>query len=186
MSPARLTRTLSTAEARREQIVAAAVSVFAVRGYFGTSTTEVAHAAGISQAYLYRLYPDKQALFIAVIDHCGQQLHTALTTALAEIGQVDPAQALSELSQAYRQLVSDVDMLRVLMHGNCAAAEPRIREAVRDCYAKQVHLVSGIPGISAEQVQHFFANALLANTLLTIDSPSIDAPWARTLGHDLI
>ncbi|WP_157495705.1 helix-turn-helix domain-containing protein, partial [Kutzneria sp. 744] len=42
-------RTLSTSEERRETVLRTAVETFASRGYYGTTTTEVATRAGISQ-----------------------------------------------------------------------------------------------------------------------------------------
>ena len=44
---------------RREAVLAAAVAEFAARGLAGTSTEDVARAAGISQPYLFRLFPTK-------------------------------------------------------------------------------------------------------------------------------
>ena len=53
------------AEQRRELVLGEAMAVFAAHGYAGTSTEEVARRAGISQPYLFRLFPTKKALFLA-------------------------------------------------------------------------------------------------------------------------
>ena len=53
---------MSAAE-RREMVLEAAVVEFAVHGLAGTSTENVARRAGISQPYLFRLFPTKKALF---------------------------------------------------------------------------------------------------------------------------
>jgi AcrR family transcriptional regulator len=39
--------------------------VFADRGCFGTTTMDVAQRAGISQSYLYRLFPDRSGPAVA-------------------------------------------------------------------------------------------------------------------------
>src|ERR1700730_3600554 len=49
-----------TAPERREQILEAAVTVFAERGYEGASTDVIARMAGISQPYLFRLFGTKR------------------------------------------------------------------------------------------------------------------------------
>jgi AcrR family transcriptional regulator len=54
-------RHLSTAMERHETVLRTAIGAFAAPGYFGT-TTEVAKAVGISQAYVYRLVPSKEPL----------------------------------------------------------------------------------------------------------------------------
>src|ERR1700726_3867263 len=59
-----------TAPERREQILEAAVTVFAERGYEGASTDVIARMAGISQPYLFRLFGTKRDLIIATIKRC--------------------------------------------------------------------------------------------------------------------
>src|SRR4051812_10812446 len=48
---------------RRKAIVRAAVPLFARRGFAGTTTRELAEAAGISEALLFRHFPSKQWLY---------------------------------------------------------------------------------------------------------------------------
>lgn len=81
------TRQLSTADARRAEVLATAAGAFAARGYYGTSTTEVANGAGISQSYLCRLFPDKEALFVAVVEDCGRLVRERLAGAVVEVGR---------------------------------------------------------------------------------------------------
>ena len=57
-----------TAAERREAILEAAISEFAIGGLQGASTDEIARRAGISQAYLFRLYGTKMDLFLAVVE----------------------------------------------------------------------------------------------------------------------
>jgi AcrR family transcriptional regulator len=57
-----------SADDRRAQIVAAARELFARSGFDATTTREIATAAGISDALIYRHFPDKQALLRAIVD----------------------------------------------------------------------------------------------------------------------
>src|SRR5579863_7723141 len=50
-------------EERRKGIVAAAVPLFARKGFAGTTTKEIAEAAGISEALLYKHFPSKKLLY---------------------------------------------------------------------------------------------------------------------------
>ena len=59
-----------SAEERRESVVRAAVTEFARTGYHGTSTEAIARRVGVSQPYLFRLFPGKQALFRAAAERC--------------------------------------------------------------------------------------------------------------------
>jgi len=54
-------------EERRRAIVQAAVPLFARRGFAGTTTREIAEAAGISEALMFRHFPSKQALYREIL-----------------------------------------------------------------------------------------------------------------------
>jgi TetR/AcrR family transcriptional regulator, transcriptional repressor of aconitase len=52
---------------RRKAIVAAAVPLFARTGFAGTTTRELAAAAGVSEALLFRHFPSKQSLYREIL-----------------------------------------------------------------------------------------------------------------------
>ncbi len=52
---------------RHASIIAAAASLFAVNGFKGTTTREIAKTAGISEALLFKYFPTKQALYAATL-----------------------------------------------------------------------------------------------------------------------
>jgi len=53
---------------RRRQIMRAASSLFARRGYGGTTTREIAQRAGINEALLFRHFPSKEKLYWTIIE----------------------------------------------------------------------------------------------------------------------
>ncbi len=55
------------AEQRRRAIVEAVTPLFARKGFAGTTTKELAEAAGISEALLYRHFPSKEALYREIL-----------------------------------------------------------------------------------------------------------------------
>ena len=72
-------------EERRMQILRLAVSLFSQRGFSGTTTREIAQAAGVSEAMVFRHFATKEELYSAILDHRAC-LHDAL----------DPLQKVSE------------------------------------------------------------------------------------------
>lgn len=57
-----------------DQVIAGARDVFMREGYEGASVDEIARDAGVSKATLYSYFPDKQHLFMAVVqEECLQQ-----------------------------------------------------------------------------------------------------------------
>jgi len=61
-----------TSEQRRQTIVEAVRSVFAEKGFDGTTTRELAKAAGVSEALIYKHFPSKQSLYAAMLDACAK------------------------------------------------------------------------------------------------------------------
>src|SRR5262245_23389378 len=63
---------------RRERIVRAAMEVFARRGFSGASTRAIARASGISEAMLFKHFPDKDALYGAILSRKIEEAEAAL------------------------------------------------------------------------------------------------------------
>lgn len=176
-----MVRTLSTAESRREDVVVAAQHVFAERGIHGTPTAAVARAAGISQAYLFRLFPTKEDLAIAVVRRCNERVLRVFQAAAAQ-ARADGEDALPAMGMAYVELLQDREALLLQLHGTAACASvPAIREAMREGFAELVRFVRDEAGASPEETQAFFAKGMLLNTLAAMDAPAVEADWTRVL-----
>ena len=61
-----------SAVARKEAIVEAVQDVFAEKGFDGTTTRDLAKAAGVSEALLYKHFPSKESLYAAMLDGCAK------------------------------------------------------------------------------------------------------------------
>src|SRR5262245_47572801 len=70
-----------SADERRDEILDVAFIAFGAHGYDGTSTEDIAKAAGVSQPYLFRLFGTKKQLFLAAVE----RVHD-LTAATVEMG----------------------------------------------------------------------------------------------------
>jgi AcrR family transcriptional regulator len=174
------TRTLSTAEERREAILRAAERVFADRGLHGTPTLDIAKAAGISQAYLFRLFPTKTELFIALAQRCNERVHRAFAAAAAR-ARASGEEVLPAMGRAYMELLADRDLLLVQLHSHAASDDPAIRAEMRRCFARLVELVERESGADGPAVQRFFAHGMLLNVLAAMRAEEVDAHWARVL-----
>ena len=56
---------------RRDAIIAAVRSTFAEKGFDRTTTRELARAAGVSEALLYKHFPSKESLHAAMLEACA-------------------------------------------------------------------------------------------------------------------
>ncbi|MQA73775.1 MAG: TetR family transcriptional regulator [Solirubrobacterales bacterium] len=182
MTPATATRTLSTAEQRRAELLEAAVPVFAERGYHAAPTMAIAKAAGISQAYLFRLFPTKAELFAAVTGIASERMLATFREAAAR-ARAAGADPLEAMGQAYGDLLErDRDVLLVQLHSQVAAgAEPLIREAMRRCFRDLYELVARESGAGSQDLQAWFAHGMLCNVMAAIGADALDETWARAL-----
>jgi AcrR family transcriptional regulator len=163
-----------TADERRESVLEAALIEFAATGLDGTSTEDVAHRAGISQPYLFRLFPTKKALFLALVDRCFQRVAEAFTAAAADrVGE----EALEAMGDAYEQLLDDRTLLLLQMHAYAACGDPDIRTATRAGFRTLWLLVERLTGMSFERVTEFFAMGMLMNVAAAMDLPAVDERW---------
>jgi AcrR family transcriptional regulator len=63
---------------RRATIVAAALQVFGSGSYGGSTTAEIARAAGVSEPIIYRHFSSKRELWFACVDQAWSDLRTAI------------------------------------------------------------------------------------------------------------
>lgn len=179
--------TSAKSDERRGQVLDAAVSCFSGKGFYGTATHEVAERAGISQPYIYRLFSNKQELFAASVDLVSELMESTLASHVAQMSSPPQtsAEALRAARTAYRALIEDRNLMKFLMHANCAADEPLVGDAVRRCYAKQVDLVGRLLGSDDESIRRWFGAGMLDNVVTTLNLADVDEPWARTMSGSL-
>ncbi|MEV7961391.1 TetR/AcrR family transcriptional regulator [Oerskovia paurometabola] len=158
------TRRMSRDE-RREQILDAATAVFAAGGYAGTSTDQVARAAGVSQPYVVRMFGTKHELFAEVFDRIGRRIVGAFSAVPRG------PEAAAELGSAYVRLLADRNLLLVLMHGFAAGADPVFGARSREIFVQIFEIYQDRTGGTLEQARDFLAQGMLLNTLLAIGAP---------------
>jgi TetR/AcrR family fatty acid metabolism transcriptional regulator len=72
-------------EATRQRILDAAEEVFATKGYHATAVDDIAAVAQTSKGGLYFHFPNKQSIFLALIDALGPRLAAAVEHAIADV-----------------------------------------------------------------------------------------------------
>jgi AcrR family transcriptional regulator len=166
-----------TKEERREEILDAALGVFAENGLHGASTEEVARRAGISQPYVFRLFGTKKELYLAVVARCFRQtLELMQRAAEGKRGE----EALRAIGGSYGELLaSDRVYLRAQMQAYAASEDADVAAVVRNGYGDLVAYVERVSGLPVEEISRFFANGMLMNVLASMRAPEED--WGRRL-----
>jgi len=162
------------AEQRRELVLGEAMAAFAAHGYAGTSTEEVARRAGISQPYLFRLFPTKKALFLALVERCFRRVRDEFAAAA---GELTGEEALAAMADAYEALLDDRILLLMQMQAYAACEDPEIRDATRTGFRKLWEQIERITGLPYQTVVDFFAVGMLMNVAAAMNLPEVDARW---------
>jgi AcrR family transcriptional regulator len=173
-------RMLSTADERREDVLHAAMEVVGTRGLYGTPTLDIARAAGISQAYLFRLFPTKASLFVAVVDRSFQRIHDTFTEVSGQ-ARAEGRPVLMAMAEAYTALLRDPGVLLVQLQAQAAAGEPEVRAALRRGFARLLGMVERESGATPQEVQRFFARGMLCNVIAAMQIDGLDEHWAWVL-----
>jgi AcrR family transcriptional regulator len=66
-----------TADERRNQLIDTAMGLFARKGFSGTTTREIAVAAGVNEAIIFRFFPHKDDLYAAILDRKSNEACTS-------------------------------------------------------------------------------------------------------------
>jgi AcrR family transcriptional regulator len=159
-----------SAQQRRADLLEAAVIEFAERGYHGTRTADIAARAGVSQPYVYALFPDKRTLFLACHDWTTERIKEALEKASADLADDDIEKALD---RAYQRLFDERPhqvLFQVQAHA-AAPADPAIRVRVRQRFMELVELSERRTGAPRDLVLRHVARAMLGNVALALDLP---------------
>ena len=179
--PAAERRQRMPAAERRELVLEAAMTDFAVGGLAGTSTEDVARRAGISQPYLFRLFPTKKALFIELIGRCFQRVKDTFTAAADGL---TGEEALVAMGDAYELLLEDRTLLQLQMQCYAACHDPEVGDATRAGFKGLWELVERLTGLPFQTVVDFFAVGMLINVAAAMDLPTVDERWTSWCPKD--
>ncbi len=172
---------LSDAETRRDAILEAASAVFARSGYASTPVTDVARAAGISQAYVFKLFPTKCELFVAVVTRCYDRIVAVLSEAADATGSTKSEKILDAMEQAYQRLMIDRELLMVQVHAQAAMDVPEVADAVRRGTGFIIATVKARSRAKKMKIQRFIAHAQLCNLITSLDVLDSEETWAKIL-----
>ena len=171
------TRQRSTAEHRREAVIEAAIDEFGEHGYHAASTAAIAKRAGISQPYIYALFPDKETLFLACYRRGCERIRHAFVAAARG---TEPGEArVSAMGAAYVELLQTRRELMLQLQAFAAASNPTLRPAIREGFVEVMNDVRRLLGGDMNEAALFTARGMLLNLLTALEVP--DEYWPHPL-----
>ena len=185
---------------RRAQVLEIAAREFAQHGLHGASTEAIAREAGITQAYVFRMFGTKKALFLELVAAAFDRVNegmlaagagpsgaststspTSTSTSARNGARPDRPTGLDALSRMgaryYDQLENRTSLL-LQLQGFAACGDAEVQEAVRARVGHMWQVVADTTGLGVVTVKSFLAFGMLLNVGAAIDVDEVDEPWA--------
>ena len=159
---------------RRQQLLVAALDVFAVRGFHSTSMNDVAEAAGVTKPVLYQHFESKRDLYRELLGEIGADLRHAIAKAT-----VEPSSPRGQLERGFSTYFAWVNDHRTAFdllfsagtqrEADFVAAAHRVEDAIAEVVADNIViegltrerrglLAHGIVGLAEATCRRWLAN----------------------------
>ncbi|MFQ6014889.1 MAG: TetR/AcrR family transcriptional regulator [Anaerolineae bacterium] len=139
MTDRRAARKERLIEERSVQILEAAATVFARKGYQRATMKEIADEAGVAPGTIYLYFKNKEDLLINIPRQIGEPLFSALSAVISEGGPQempdDEALLTHFVATGMRQVVQNIDIFKVLL-----SSIPTLDEAAMEAYLRRTPL----------------------------------------------
>ena len=161
---------------RRQQVLGIAAEEFARGGLHGASTEAIARRAEITQAYIFRMFGTKKALFLEVVTAAFDRMTEGMRRAA---GDTTGRDALGRMGAQYNEMLADQTSLLLQLQGFAACGDPEVRDAVRGCFGQMWQTVEDVTALDPVTVKAFLAFGMLLNNSAALHAADLDEPWAQ-------
>ena len=133
---------MSTKEATRERLLEAAEKVFAEKGYYEAAVDEIVQESSTSKGSVYFHFPNKESLFLAVMDHLGNRLIRKVEQQVGEV--TDPSQRLDVALTTTLETLTKHRTIAKLLLSKGAGMGPAFSRNRTEVFARFVALITGL------------------------------------------
>ena len=121
---------------RRAELLPIVAATFAEYGYRRTTTANLAERCKVQETILYRLWPDKRAMFTAAIEFVAEHSQAIWAVELEQqTGAQSGAQTTAEAVLDYESdHLGELGLYRILFAGLSETDDPEIKNALRAAY----------------------------------------------------
>jgi TetR/AcrR family transcriptional regulator len=133
---------LSAAQ-RKEQILACSIEVLAKSNFQKTRVADIADLVGISEAAIYKYFPTKKHLFLAVLEYMSDKLIASLSTIIET--ETDTLEALRKAAAAFADpAVNHPDHVRIRSKAIAEVDDTEIASRLQNDHLRFVFMLHGI------------------------------------------
>jgi AcrR family transcriptional regulator len=136
----------------------------------------IAREAGITQAYVFRMFHTKKALFLELVRAAFDRLVDGMVHASSGHTGRD---ALPLMGAHYYESLADRTTLLLQLQGFAACGDHEVRDVVRARLADLWDTVADTTGLDPVTVKTFLAFGMLLNTAAALEVDDVQARWAK-------
>ena len=133
-----------SADERREAVLDAAVIEFGQNGFTAATTEAIARRVGVSQPYLFRLFPSKKAMFLAAMERCFSTIENLFHESTA--GRTED-EAMMAMGAAYNGLLENREILQMQLQMWAFACQDEEMALPHGCAQGPQPSVAGSPSL---------------------------------------
>ncbi len=111
MSPTQAERSAATQQA----VLGAARALWGERGFAAVGTPEIAEAAGVTRGAMYHQFPNKTALFVAVVEAVEEEVMERLGKAVAAAAPDSHVEALRVAATSWLEIATEPEIRQLLL-----------------------------------------------------------------------
>ncbi|MBR8745244.1 TetR/AcrR family transcriptional regulator [Nocardiopsis sp. MG754419] len=164
---------------RRERILAAALEEFGHKGLHGGSTVTIAAKAKSSHPGLFRMFPTKKGLFLAVLE----QVFATIGRESVAVDQAAQGDRLQVTVMTWRALMEERELMLLLVQGYAASADPDVHDLMCRWTRETFGGVEDLSRVGADPTHRFFATAMvyMVASCLDLSTRVEDEAWVGRL-----
>jgi len=158
----------SPATPLRERLIQAAIAVFAERGYNGTTVDDIVAAAGSSKGAFYFYFPNKEGLFLAIVEDFATSLASAIAGAVSQASGA-LAKVEAAIEAGVRAFGRDRALSKIMLV-EAVGLNPAFENKRREIYARFAALIQSyldravaekdIPAMDTEMMAYAWLGAI--------------------------
>lgn len=136
-----------TREERRRQLLAVAQRLFSAEGYHHVSMDDIAERAHVTKPVLYRHFPSKLDLYLAIVDERGQELLTTIDRTVRPVLEGSPGDGRDVVAAIVRAYVTFVDAAgeaSALLFESDVTHDPDVRARVESASREAAHRIADV------------------------------------------
>ena len=119
---------------RKQRLVSCAKSVFAEKGYYAASISEIVQEAGIARGTFYQYFDNKFHIFQSILDSFLQDLEDSIKPVSMSPGAASPlVQIRDNLTRVFDLVLKERDLSQILLHST-SSMDQSMEKRLSDFY----------------------------------------------------